>query len=155
MRDTKLIVKMQYMPKIFVTREIPEAGLNKLKEKGYEVVVSQQDGVLTKDELVQALKADKYDAVLCLLTDKIDGEVLDAAGKQAKVFANYAVGFDNIDIPEAKKRGIVISNTPEVLTNTVAEHTFALLLSIAHRIAEGDRFTRARKYVGLAPLFPF
>ena len=152
MRDTKLIVKMQYMPKIFVTREIPEAGLNKLKEKGYEVVVSPKDGVLSKDELITALKADKYDAVLCLLTDKIDGEVLDAAGRQTKIFANYAVGFDNIDLKAAEERGIQISNTPGVLTNTVAEHTFALMLAISHRIVEADKFIRAGKYDGWAPM---
>src|SRR3989344_6754497 len=127
------------MAKIFVTRAIPEAGINKLKEKGYEVVVSPQDGVLTKDELVQALKADKYDAVLCLLTDRIDGEVLDAAGKQAKVFANYAVGFDNIDVKAAEERGMLITNTPGVLTDSVAEFAMTLMLAIAHRVSEADR----------------
>ena len=140
------------MPKIFITRAIPEVGINKLKEKGYEVVVSPQDGVLSKDELVEALKAEKYDAVLCLLTDKIDGDVLDAAGKQAKIFANYAVGFDNIDLKAAEQRGVMITNTPGVLTNTVAEHTFALMLAVAHRVAEGDRFTRAGRYAGWAPM---
>lgn len=143
---------MQYMSKIFITRAIPEDGINKLKEKGYEVVVSPQDGVLSKNELINALKADKYDAVLCLLTDKIDGDVLDAAGKGVKIFANYAVGFDNIDLKAAEERGIMITNTPGVLTNTVAEHTFALMLAITHRVAEGDRFTRAGKYVGWAPM---
>ncbi|MBI2108634.1 MAG: D-glycerate dehydrogenase [Parcubacteria group bacterium] len=139
------------MALVYVTRKIPDAGIEMLKKVGHAVDVSLKDGVLTKAELVAALSEKEYDAVLCLLTDKIDGEVFDAAPK-AKIFANYAVGFDNIDIPEAKKRGIIISNTPEVLTNTVAEHTFALLLSIAHRIAEGDRFTRAGKYIGWAPL---
>ncbi len=136
---------------IFVTRKIPEAGIEMLKKAGHEVVVSDKDGVLTKEELIAALSQKEYDAVLCLLTDKIDGDIFDVVPK-AKIFANYAVGFDNIDIPEAKKRGIVVSNTPEVLTNTVAEHTFALMLAIAHRVAEGDRFTRAGKYVGWAPL---
>ncbi|MBI2507106.1 MAG: Gfo/Idh/MocA family oxidoreductase [Candidatus Niyogibacteria bacterium] len=140
------------MPKIFITRLIPEAGINKLKEKGYEVVVSPKDGVLAKDELIQALKADKYDAVLCLLTDKIDGDVLDAAGKSAKIFANYAVGFDNIDLKAAESRGVMITNTPGVLTNTVAEHTFALMLAISHRVVEADKFTRAGKYDGWAPM---
>src|SRR3989338_6343543 len=140
------------MEKIFVTRAVPEAGINKLKEKGYEVVVSPKDGVLAKDELISALKADKYDAVLCLLTDKIDGDVLDAAGKQTKIFANYAVGFDNIDLKAAEERGVMITNTPGVLTNTVAEHTFALMLAISHRIVEADKFTRAGKYDGWAPM---
>ncbi|QQG46483.1 MAG: D-glycerate dehydrogenase [Candidatus Niyogibacteria bacterium] len=140
------------MAKVFVTRMIPEAGISKLKEAGHEVVVNPEDRVLDKSELITALKADKYDAVLCLLTDKIDGEVLDAAGKSAKIFANYAVGFDNIDLKAAEERGIMISNTPGVLTNTVAEHTFALMLAISHRVVEADKFTRAGKYDGWAPM---
>lgn len=138
------------MPLIYVTRKIPEAGIQMLKDKGYEVDVSPKDGVLTKEELVAALRAKPYDAVLCLLTDEVDAEVFDAA-PSAKIFANYAVGFDNVDVAEAKRRGVVVSNTPDVLTNTVAEHTFALMLAIAHRIAEADRFVRAGKYVGWAP----
>ncbi|MEK7599007.1 MAG: D-glycerate dehydrogenase [Patescibacteria group bacterium] len=140
------------MPKIFITRAIPESGVNKLKEKGYEVVVSPQDEVLTKDNLISALKVDRYDAVLCLLTDKIDGDVFEAAGPQVKIFANYAVGFDNIVLAAAKKRGIMVTNTPGVLTNAVAEHTFALMLAITRRIAQADKFMRAGKYGGWAPM---
>jgi len=138
--------------KIFVTRKIPDKGINLLKEKGYEIVVSPHDRILTKGELIEFLKKDPYDAVLCLLTDKIDRDVLDAAGKQCKIFANYAVGVDNIDLAAAKERGVMITNTPGVLTDTVAEHTFALMLALAHRIAEGDRFTRAGKYHGWEPM---
>ena len=138
------------MYSIFITRKIPDAGPALLRGKGYEVTVSEKDGVLTRAELLEALRAKEYDAVLCLLTDKIDAEVYDAAPK-AKIFANYAVGVDNIDIVEAKKRGVMITNTPDVLTNTVAEHAFALMLSAAHRIAEGDAFTRAGRYTGWAP----
>lgn len=138
--------------KIYITRQIPDAGIVMLKNKGYEVEVSSKDGVLTKEELIGALRGKGYDAVLCLLTDKIDDNVFKAAGAQCKIFANMAVGFDNIDVEAAKKRGVMISNTPGVLTETVAEHTFALMLALAHRIAESDRFTRAGKYVGWAPL---
>ena len=138
--------------KIFVTREIPDAGIKMLKEKGYEVEVSSKDGVLTKEELISAVKGKNYDAVLCLLTDKIDDGIFEAAGPQCKIFANYAVGFDNIDLAAAKKRGIMITNTPGVLTETVAEHTFALMLAVAHRIPEGDKFTKAGKYAGWAPM---
>lgn len=137
--------------KIYVTRKIPETGINRLKEAGHEVDVSEKDGVLTREELISSLKAKPYGAVLCLLTDKIDGEIFDAV-PSAKIFANYAVGYGNIDIEAAKKRGVMITNTPGVLTKTVAEHTFGLLLAIAQRIAEGDRFTRAGKYVGWAPM---
>lgn len=137
--------------KIFVTRKIPNKGIKLLKEALYEVDISEKDGALTKEELISALKIKKYDAVLCLLTDTIDNEVFDAA-PNAKIFANYAVGFDNIDTEEAKKRGIVITNTPGVLTETVAEHTIAMIMAATQRIAEGDRFTRAGKYDGWAPM---
>ncbi len=139
------------MMKIYVTRKIPESGINKLKEKGYEIDVNPEDKVLSKEELLGALKQKPYDAVLCLLTDKIDGEVF-AAAPNAKIFANYAVGFNNIDLDAAKERGMMISNTPGVLTETVAEYAFSLMLSIAHRVVEGDKFTRAGKYKGWAPM---
>ena len=138
--------------KVFVTRKIPERGIVMLKEKGYEVDVSEKDGVLTKDELATALRTKPYDAVLCLLTDTIDKDTFNAATPSVKIFSNYAVGFNNIDVPEAKARGIMITNTPGVLTETVAEHTFALILAMASRIVEADTFTRAGKYTGWAPM---
>ena len=140
------------MPKVYITRKILEAGIKKLKDAGYKVVVSEKDGVLTKEELITALRGNGYDAVLCLLTDRIDGDVFEAAGAQCKIFTNYAVGLDNIDLEAARKRGIMVTNTPGVLTDTVAEHTFALMLAIAHRVSEADRFTRAGKYQGWAPM---
>ncbi len=138
--------------KIFVTRIVPEAGIKMLKDKGYEIAVNQEDRVLTKEELITALKDQNYNALFCLLTDKIDSEVMDSFGPQLKIVANMAVGFDNIDAQEAKKRGIMITNTPGVLTDTVAEHTFALMLAIAHRISEADKFTRSGQYIGWAPM---
>lgn len=138
--------------KVFVTRKISDVGVDMLTSHGYEVTVSQKDGPMTKDELVSELKKGQYNAVLCLLTDHVDKEVLDAAGKQCKIFANYAVGFDNIDVATARARDIYISNTPDVLTETVAEHTFALMLAIAHRISESERFVRKGLYKGWGPL---
>lgn len=139
--------------KIFVTRQIPNKGIDMLKNKGWEVVVNPHDRVLKKDELIEHLKMGKYDAVLSLLTDKVDAEVLDAIKESgAKILANYAVGFDNIDLKAAAERGIMVTNTPGVLTDSVAEHTFTLILSIAHRVAESDRFTRAGKYHGWEPM---
>lgn len=123
-----------------------------LKDKGYEVVINPEDRVLTKEELINNLKGQNYDALFCLLTDRIDGEIMDSFGPQLKIIANMAMGFDNIDIEETKKRGIMVANTPDVLTKTVAEHTFSLMLAIAHRIAEADKFTRALKYQGWAPM---
>lgn len=137
--------------KVFITRKIPSRGIEMLSAKGHTVAVNPEDRMLDKIELLAFLKADHYDAVLSMLTDKIDAEVLDAAGKQCKIFANFAVGFDNIDVKVAAERGIAVTNTPDVLTQTVAEHTFALLLAIAHRIPESDRFSRAGKYHGWAP----
>jgi glyoxylate reductase len=139
------------MKKVYITRKLPSIAEELLRAEGYEVDVSEKDGVLTKEELIAALKKKEYDAVLPLLTDKIDGEIFDAAPK-AKIFANYAVGFNNIDTEEAKKRGLIITNTPDVLTDTVAEHTFAMMLSLASRIVEGDRFMRTGKYDSWAPL---
>jgi len=138
--------------KIFITRAIPSQGIEMLEQKGYKVAVSPHDRILSKEELIASLNVDQYDAVLCLLTDKIDSDIFDAAGKQCKIFANYAVGFDNIDIAAAAARNIMITNTPGVLTDTVAEHSFALMLAISHRVAEADRFTRAGKYTGWAPM---
>ncbi|MDP3004462.1 MAG: D-glycerate dehydrogenase [Candidatus Azambacteria bacterium] len=140
------------MPKIYITRMVPESGIKILKDKGFEVVINPEDRVLTKEELINSLRGQNYDALFCLLTDKIDGEVMDSFGPQLKIVANMAMGFDNINIEEAKKRGIIVTNTPGVLTNTVAEHAFALMLAIARRIAEADKFTRALKYQGWAPM---
>lgn len=138
------------MGKVYITRHIPEVGIEMLKDAGHEVVVSEKDEALTKEELKEELKKDEYDAVLSLLTDEIDAEVYDAAPK-AKIFANYAVGYNNIDVEEAQKRGILVTNTPGVLTETVAEYTFSLILSLLHRIPEADKFTRTGKYEGWAP----
>ncbi|MFH1979209.1 MAG: D-glycerate dehydrogenase [Patescibacteria group bacterium] len=136
--------------KIYITRKIPESGINKLKEAGHEVDINLEDKVLSKEELISALSKKPYDAVLCLLTDKIDDEIFQAA-PQAKIFANYAVGYNNIDLEAAEKNKKIITNTPGVLTETVAEYTFALILSIAHRITEADKFTKAGEYKGWAP----
>ena len=139
------------MPKIFVTRPIPEVGIKILKDKGYDVVVNEaaEDRAAAKEELLEGIKG--ANAVLSVLTDKISADVIDAGLPTLKIVANYAVGFDNIDIEAAKQKNIMITNTPDVLTNTVAEHTFALMLSIAHRISEADRFSRAGNYKAWGP----
>jgi len=138
------------MPKVFITREIPEKGINLLKEAGFEVEVSDFNGVLPREKLLE--KAKGADAILSLLTDKMDGEIMDAAGPQLKIIANYAVGYDNIDLKAAAERNIIITNNPEVLTESVAEHTIALIFAIARRIVESDQFMRDGKYIGWAPM---
>ncbi len=139
------------MYKIFVTRKIPDAGLALLRaEKDFDVVVSSKDRVLTRAELKKGVKG--ADAIMSLLTDRIDGEIFEVAGKQLKIVANYAVGLDNIDLGVAKGRGIAVTNTPsDIVSESVAEHTFALMLAVAHRIVEADTFTKKGKYKGWSP----
>lgn len=138
------------MALIFVTRKIPEVGLRWMREGGHEVVVSEKDRVLTPKELKKALAERPYEGVVSLLTDNIDESILEVA-PQLRIVANYAVGFNNIAVSELKERGIAITNTPGVLTNTVAEYTVALILALAKRIVEADVYTRAGKYKGWAP----
>lgn len=137
--------------KIYITQRIPEIGIKMLQGKGYEVDVNPENKILTKEELISALKAKPYDAVLCLLTNHIDAEIFDAC-PTAKIFANYAVGYNNIDVAEATKRGIIITNTPGALTDAVAEHTVALIISVALRIVEADKYLREGKFKGWEPL---
>lgn len=138
------------MAKIFVTRKIPGESLEKLKNSGHEVTISDLGRPLSNEELLVGIKG--KDAVLSLLTDKIDGDVMDAAGPQLKIISNYAVGFDNIDLPEATKRGIIVTNTPsDEVNEAVAEHTWALILAITRRIVEADEATRNGAYKGWEP----
>lgn len=136
--------------KVFITRLIPEKGIALLKEQGYEVEVSDFDGVLPRQTLLEKVKG--ADAILSLLTDKIDAELFDAAGPQLKIIANYAVGYDNIDLKAAVEHNVIVTNTPKVLTESVAEHTIALILAAARRIVESDQFMRDGKYTGWAPM---
>lgn len=139
------------MATIFVTEAIPENGTEMLEAAGHTVVISPKHGALTQDELIASLHECDPEAVLCTLNDKITTAVYEAAPR-AKIFANFAVGYDNVDIAEATSRNVVVSNTPGVLTDTVAEHTIALMLAITSRIAEGDRFMRANKYQAWGPM---
>ncbi len=137
-------------PKIYVTRKFADSGIKALKAKGYKVTVYPEDQVIPRKDLLKNVKG--CDALLSLLTDKIDDEVLKAAGPQLKIVANYAVGFDNIDLAAAKKRNIVVTNTPSDKVNeSVAEHAFALMMALAHRIPEADAFSKAKKYKGWSP----
>ncbi|EKD43913.1 MAG: hypothetical protein ACD_72C00075G0003 [uncultured bacterium] len=135
--------------KVYITRKIPDNGIKMLKAQGYQVKMNPLDRVLTKKELIKNVKG--IDALLSLLTDKVDAEVLDAAGKNLKIVANFAVGFDNLDVEAAKKRGVMLTNTPQGSTESVAEHTMGLLLASARRVVEADKFTRAGKYKGWKP----
>ena len=122
-----------------------------LRNKGYEVVINEaaSDRPAANEEILGGVSG--ADALLSTLTDKISPEIMDTGLPSLKIIANFAVGFDNIDAEAAKQKNILVSNTPGVLTNTVAEHTFALMLAIAHRISEGDRFSRAGLYKAWGP----
>jgi len=136
--------------KIYITRRIPGPGIELLKNAGHELKINEEDRPLTDEELNSELSAGKYDGVLSLLTDNINAKVLDSA-PSVKIYSNYAVGFNNINIEEAKKRNIVVSNTPGTSTNAVAEFTIALAMNIAKRVDEGDQFIRDGKYKGWNP----
>jgi glyoxylate reductase len=138
--------------KIYITRKIPDIGIKILQDKGYSVDVYPKDKVMSQGELIRVLKKGSYEGVISLLTDKIDSKVFDAA-PTVKVFANYATGFDNIDIVEAKKRGVAVANAPAPQTSeSVAEHALALALALAARIVEADEFMRKGKYKGWDPM---
>lgn len=135
-------------PRIFVTRRIPEAGLTRLRAS-FDVVVNPDDRPLTTEELHRGI-ADA-DAVIGLLTDRIDAAFFDAA-PNLKGYANYAVGYDNIDVAEATRRGIPVSNTPDVLTMATAELAWALLFAVARRVVETDAVMRSGAWTGWGPL---
>ena len=135
---------------IYITRKIPEVGLNLLKEKGITFDIGQFKIPPTKKQLIKELKKKPYDGIISFLTDTIDKEVLDAC-PTIKVCANFSVGFNNIDITEVQKRNICVSNTPGTSSTAVAEHTVALMLALTTRIVEGDEFIRRGKFKGWDP----
>src|SRR5581483_10332797 len=137
------------MPKVVITRKVPAPAEDLLRGAGYEVTTSPKPRPLSREELKNFIVG--ADAILSLLTDKIDGEVMDAAGEQLKIIANYAVGFDNINLEDAKQRKIAVTNTPGVLTEAVAEHTFALILAVTKHLIEADKFIRSGGYQGWEP----
>ncbi|MCE5323809.1 D-glycerate dehydrogenase [bacterium] len=135
-------------PKVFVTRVLPQSALDKIAEAA-DMEVWQDELPPPREVLMEKVK--DLDGLLCLLTDKIDPELMDAASK-VKVISNYAVGYDNIDIPAATVRGIPVGNTPGVLTETTADLAFTLLMSSARRIVEADKYTRAGKWKTWGPM---
>ena len=135
---------------IFVTQLIPQSGLEILRRAYPGFRINSEERVLGRGELLECVKG--ADGLLALLTDRIDAEVLDAAGAQLKIVANMAVGYDNVDLEAATRRGIMVTNTPGVLTDATADHAWALLFSIARRVPESERYLRAGKFKGWGPL---
>ena len=136
--------------KVFITRPIPDQGIKMLKDKKYTVSVYSKDEIIPRKELLKGVKG--MDALLPILTDKIDSELLEAAGAQLKIVANYAIGTDNIDLGACKKHNVLVANAPgPEIVQAVAEYTLTLILALAHRVVEADKFTRAGKYQGWGP----
>jgi len=127
-------------PRAFISQPIPIAGLELLRREGISFEINEDDRVLPKSELISRLEG--KEGLLCLLTDSIDAGVIGAATRLRGI-ATCAVGYDNIDLEAATRRGVAVSNTPGVLTETTADLTWALILAVARRIPEADRFTRA------------
>lgn len=127
-------------PPVLVTRRLPAQALERLDAR-CDLTLYDGDGAMPREKLL-AEAAGKAGAIT-LLTDRVDDEFLDAAGPRLKIVANYAVGFDNIDVAACTRHRVLTSNTPEVLTETTADTAFALMIAAARRVAEGDRFLRS------------
>jgi lactate dehydrogenase-like 2-hydroxyacid dehydrogenase len=136
-------------PRVFVTRVIPDAGLERIRAVA-EMAVWPDELPPARDRLLRAVAG--CDGLVTLLTDRIDGELLDAAGPQLRVVSNYAVGFDNVDVPECTRRGIPVGNTPGVLTETTADLAWALLMAAARRVVEGADYVRAGRWKTWGPM---
>ena len=132
----------QDRPQVLVTRRLPRRPMEAIAERTDADVWEGPPEAIPRDELLRRIQG-KLGAVT-LLTEKVDGELLDAAGPQLRIVANYAVGFDNIDVAECTRRGVMATNTPEVLTETTADTAWSLLMAAARRVPEGDRFLRSR-----------
>ena len=136
-------------PRVFVTRRIPDKGLE-MAQQAADLEIWLDPLPPPYATLLQKVKG--CEALLCLLTDRIDANLMDAIGPQVKVISQMAVGFDNIDIAAATARGIPIGNTPGVLTDTTADFAWALLMAAARRVVEGDKFTRAGEWKTWGPI---
>ena len=135
-------------PKIYVTRQIFDEAVDRLRE-ATDMKYWDSEMPPSRDELLREVQ--DIDGLFCLLTEKIDAELFDAA-PNLRVVSNMAVGFDNIDVVEATKRGIPVGNTPGVLTETTADFAFALLMAAGRRVSEGDRYTRAGNWKTWGPM---
>ena len=135
-------------PKVLVTRKIPESGM-KLVRQECLVRLWAEDRPVPEKIILSKVKG--VAGILCNCSDKIDRKVIEAAGPGLKIISTMSVGLDNIDVAEATCRGILVANTPGVLTEATADLTWALILSLGRKILEGDRMTRAGKFTGWSP----
>lgn len=133
------------MPKIYVSCRVFADEIERLRAAGHDVTMRAEEGPISRDDLLR--NVGDANALICLLSDKIDPQVL-ASAPHLEIIANLGVGYDNIDVPVARERGITVTNTPGALTETTADLTFALLLAAARRIVEADEYVRAGKFLG-------
>ena len=136
-------------PRVFVARRIPDEGIAAITD-ACDADIWPDELPPPRDELLRRVAG--CDGILTLLTDRVDDELLDAAGPRLRVVSNYAVGYDNIDVPACTRRGVAVGNTPGVLTETTADLAWALLMAAARRLPEGDRYVRAGKWLTWGPL---
>jgi glyoxylate reductase len=136
--------------KVLLTRRMPPPAAELLANAGCLVELIDRDEPASRDEFLSHLPG--VVGVLSMLSDRIDAAALDAAGPTLKVVANYAVGFDNVDLEACTRRGVRVTNTPGVLTDATADLAWALILSAARRVVEGDRLMRAGQWAGWAPM---
>lgn len=138
------------MAKVYIAGPIPQVGLDILEKNNIEVDMYDGPGVVDQETLKNGVK--DADALISILSTNVDKDVI-AAGENLKVIANYGAGFNNVDIEYAESKGIYVTNTPGVSTRSTAELTFALVLAVARRIAEGNQLSRTKGFDGWAPLF--
>ncbi len=136
--------------KVFITREISERAIHLLRKEKFQVNVYEKDKPISRNELIKNIK--DADAVIALLTEKFDKELIDKIPK-CKVIANYAVGFNNIDVDYATKKKIIVTNTPDVLTDSTADIAMSLILACSRRLMEGERIIRQGKFKSWQPNF--
>jgi glyoxylate reductase len=133
---------MAERPDVLVTRPIMDGPMARLRER-CDVTVHENEFGIPRDELLKVVEG--RDAIITMLTERVDAELLAAAGPQLRIVANHAVGFDNIVLEDCTAAGVMATNTPDVLTETTADTAFALIMAAARRIGEGERFLRRRE----------
>lgn len=136
--------------RVYITRRLPGPAIEMLEKGGFDVTLHRRQEPPTRKEVMKNVAG--KDAILCMLSDRMDGKVMDAAGPQLKVISSYSTGFEHIDVAEATKRGIYVTYTSDILAEATADITFALLLACARNVIAGDRMVRQKKWkVGWMP----
>jgi len=137
------------MPKVYITDKIPKNGVSVLLNHGFEVKTNDLGDDLSANDLKKIFST--FDAVITMVSNKIDEKIIKSASRNLKIIVNYAVGYDNIDLEEAKKKKIVVASTPGVASESVAEHTFSLILALNKQLFSTDKFVREGRFTKFDP----